>query len=142
MVTLSLVSLHQASLIVILFCSQANQSAIFACCQKIVRLHTNRIMVCVCSSLFSKVLAALGRLTASIPLHALSIRAADQATLHAAFCNALQVWFILSAAGSFFVTLFCRATSTRYILPLPLTTRFASVRLMLSCTYALHAQQL
>jgi hypothetical protein len=39
----------------------------------------------------SQVLGALERLMASVPAHVHSLRACDQASLHAAFCAALQV---------------------------------------------------
>jgi hypothetical protein len=51
-------------------------------------MHFYRLFTVILTIL--KILGALGRLMASLPDQALSFRACDQASLHAAFCAALQ----------------------------------------------------
>jgi hypothetical protein len=87
----SLALLHPELQITASFFYQAKHSTIFACCPAITRFnfnskHNNSFM-----TPFFKGLAALGRLVASVPIHAQNLRACDQASLHAAICLALQV---------------------------------------------------
>jgi hypothetical protein len=79
-----------ASLIVIAFSSQAKASRIFARYQEVARCYAS-CSFHVVSSLLLTSTQCLAAIVASIPEHTLNFKAADQASLHAAFCVALQV---------------------------------------------------